>query len=264
MCSIQQSRGWAVPGRKTDVSLPSGVVSAAAILPSGRWWGGWSRRRSGGRPPGPAGAAAMPSAPQSSCEAIAHIGDSHLGRDEPADPHPRREARLEARTRPSAPPTSASTSPAPARWSSASRATRTVSTRPAACARGVRGCWVVALAPTTRPTSTPARVRLQRADRPDDGGHRRRPRAVGRRQDAERTGHYASEHMRRFNTRSPRPTPATRRCGCSTGPRWRRRVVRRRRDPLHPRRLRLPSPRYRAAAVADAFPADDRDGALGG
>ena len=44
-------------------------------------------------------------------------------------------------------------------------------------------------------------LRLQRADRPDDGGHRRRPGAVGRRQDAARSrGHYASENMRRFNT----------------------------------------------------------------
>ena len=86
--------------------------------------------------------------------------------------------------------------------------------------QGFHGCWVIALGTNDAANvDAGSRLRLQRADRPDDGDHRRRPGAVGRRQDAQ--GQPATTPARTCacsTRRCPRPTPATRRCRCSTGP----------------------------------------------
>ncbi len=98
-------------------------------------------------------------APQTSCRAIAHIGDSiSVGMESPSY-LPDEDLRLRARgTRASAPPTFASTSPGPAPWSSTSTASATAPRRPAACAtRGspAAGWWRSER--TTPPTSLSAR-----------------------------------------------------------------------------------------------------------
>ena len=84
---------------------------------------------------------------------------------------------------------------------------------------GFEGCWVIALG-----TNDAANVavgsasRLQRAHRPDDGDHRRRPVRVGRRQDAARARPVRQRRTCAGSTRRwPRPTPATRSCRCTTG-----------------------------------------------
>jgi hypothetical protein len=61
-------------------------------------------------------------------------------------------------------------------------------------------------------------VRLQRAHRPDDGRDRRRPGAVGRRQDDPRTGDYAAANMRMFNQALAKATPATPASRSTRGP----------------------------------------------